>query len=386
MGDLTQTLKGLPLLASLPDDVIVELAGRFESRSLAAGEALFHKGEPGDALHIIVKGEVEVFVKDDQGQEQILNRLGPGCALGEMSIINEEPRTASVTALSPVEVLRLSRHDFLEVLSHQPASLLDSLREVADRLRLRYLDILKGLPLFVSLSDDLLAELAAKLETVNLGKDEVLFRKGAPGDSMYIIDSGWMKVVTEGTHGEELVLNQCGPGETVGEMSMVDEEPRSASVIAISPVRALRLRRDAFLETLSRQPDLAMDFMRNISGRLRFATTYIEKAIELSERVASGDYDFAIDQIQSEQSAIVGGSRELSDEARATKLLSAFFAMVEGVKEREENLKKQLLQITIQIDEAKRKEEFEALTQSDFYAGLKAAAQKLRDERTAEDD
>ena len=211
----------------------------------------------------------------------------------------------------------------------------------------------------------------------------MLFRKGDPGDSLYMIRTGWVKIVTEDAQHKELVLNKCGPGEVIGEMSLIDSAPRSASVVALTPVEILVLKREAFLEELGAHPTLAMDVMRNISGRLRFATTYIEKAIEWSQRIAEGDYSFAIQQIKDNQDSIAGVRQP--DEARAAELLSAFFRLVEGVKQREETLKQQVRELKIQIDEAKRKQEVEDLTGSDFFARLKAQSEELRRQRARDE-
>lgn len=237
---------------------------------------------------------------------------------------------------------------------------------------------LQKLPLFDGLPDDIIVEMASDVSTRKLAKDEILFHRGGPGDSLFVVRTGWVKVTTVDSDGDELVLNHCGPSEVIGEMALIDEEPRSASVIALSPVEVIELKRDTFMEALHKQPMLAVDVMRNLSGRIRYATTYIEKAIEWSHRIAEGDYGFAMDQIQTVQSTMI---REKSDEARAGLLLSAFFEMVQGVQEREENLKQQLRELSIEVDETKRKEEFESLTESTFFSDLKSAAQRMREER-----
>jgi hypothetical protein len=127
------------------------------------------------------------------------------------------------------------------------------------------------------------------------------------------------------------------------------------------------------------QPVIAMEIMRNLSGRLRFATTYIEEAIEWSRRVAAGDYGEAIDKITSSQSGIARSNA--SNAAKASELLAAFFQMVSDVRNREETLKEQVRILTIQIDETKRRQEVQNLTESDSFADLKARAARLRAER-----
>jgi CRP-like cAMP-binding protein len=237
---------------------------------------------------------------------------------------------------------------------------------------------LQKLPLFDGLPDEIIVDMAGEVSSRKLTKDEVLFSRGGPGESLFVIRTGWVKITTVDGDGDELVLNHCGPSEVIGEMALIDKEPRSASVVALSPVEVIELKRNTFMEALYKQPLLAVDVMRNLSGRIRYATTYIEKAIEWSHRIAEGDYGFAMSQIQNVQSTMI---REKSDEARAGQLLSAFFEMVQGVQEREENLKQQLRELSIEVDETKRKQEFESLTESTFFSNLKSAAQRMREER-----
>jgi CRP-like cAMP-binding protein len=231
---------------------------------------------------------------------------------------------------------------------------------------------LKKAFLFQGLPDDGLEALAQKLTHQKLAKDQILFHRGDKGDSLFIIDEGRIKIVREDAQGGELVLNYCEPGEAIGEMSLFDKEPRSASVIAVTDSELLELKRDAFFELLDQRPDVSLVLLQSLSSRLRFASTYIQKAIEWSKKIAEGDYSI-MDQIHPEQSD--------SDEDKAGQLLSAFFQMVKGVKAREDNLKQQVQKLTLAIDEAKRKQEFEELTGTEFYSKLRLQAQKIRDQR-----
>lgn len=231
---------------------------------------------------------------------------------------------------------------------------------------------LKKAFMFEGLPDDVLEALAQKVTHQKLEKDDVLFRRGDVGDALYIIDEGRVKIVRENEQGGELILNHCGPGEAIGEMSLFDQEPRSASIVAVTDSQVLELKRDAFFELLDQRPDVALILIRSISSRLRFASTYIEKAIEWSKKIAEGDYSI-MEQIQPNQAN--------SDEDKAGQMLSAFFQMVKGVKAREDNLKQQVQKLTLEIDEAKRKQEVEELTSTEFYSKLKLQAQKIREQR-----
>lgn len=381
--NIKSSLSHMALFAGLSDEVLTSLAKKLKPIKLAENDTLFNKGDDGDSLYLIERGGVKIFLPQPDGSQQILNQLRAGDALGQMAVIDNEARTASVVAVMPSNLLRLKRDDFLEVIN-QHAGLLDSLRVISQRLRLGYLDILKELPLFKNLPDDVIAELAVKLEPISLEKDEVLFKKDDPGNSLFIIKSGRVKIVTENTSGEELVLNRAGPGEYIGDMSLIDERPRSAGVVSLEPTTVLKLYRKDFIHVLSEHPEVTMNMYRNISGQLRFATTYIEQVIEWAKRIGEGDYESAMQQIKNEQTDAKRSTQQLSDTARATELLSAFFTMIKGVQEREQKLQRQLQRLTIQIDQAKRKEDFEAITSTDSFSELRASAEKMRKEMRGE--
>ena len=234
---------------------------------------------------------------------------------------------------------------------------------------------LKKTFLFNGLPDDVLGTLSNSIIHHQLPKDKTLFRKGDAGDSLFMIGEGWVKIVTDDALGSQLTLNQCGPGEAIGEMSLFDQAPRSAGVVALSDVTLLELKRDALLKILDQRPDVALLVIRGISSRLRGSTTYIEKAIEWSNKICEGDFSFT-EQTQSRD--LLG---DATQEDRAKQFLSEFFKMARNVREREEKLKQQVVKLTLQIDETRRKQEFEELTSSDFFANLKDQAKKLREQR-----
>ncbi|GAB4426083.1 MAG: hypothetical protein Kow002_15420 [Anaerolineales bacterium] len=235
---------------------------------------------------------------------------------------------------------------------------------------------LKKIDWFNALPDEMLDALAQSVSVRQIAAGEFLFRKGDDGDSLFIIDAGMVKIVTEDAGGSEVILNQVGAGEIIGEMSLLDNEPRSAGVVAMTDTKVLELKRDDFMRVLRQQPDLALAVIRNFSSRMRYNTTYIEKIIEMSQRVANGDYTFI-----GETQPVQMKDASVSDQDKAGKLLSAFFQMVQGVKAREENLKQQVEKLSFEIDQAKRKQEFEEITGTEFYAKLKAQAKELRAKR-----
>ena len=230
---------------------------------------------------------------------------------------------------------------------------------------------------FQSLPEEVLKDLATKVISYELEKDEVLIQKNDKGDSVFYIYDGWVKIVAGDALGGEVVLNHLGPGEFVGELSLVDQKPRSASVVALSTIRALELKRDDFINILNENPEIALHIIANISSRMRFTSTYVEKAIQWSYRIAGGDYDLASDEIQ--KTNIIDTSKP--DDVRANRFLDAFFRMLEGIKSREDALKTQLVQLTIEIDQAMRDEEIDSVINSEIFQKIKAESTQLRGNR-----
>ncbi len=383
MDSTLDSLKRIALLAVLPDEVLARLPQVMTDQRFEQGAMLFHKGDPGGSMLLIQEGMVAIVIDHPDGSEEVLNQVGPGDAIGQISLVEASPRTAGAKAVSPVWVRVLTHEDFDAAISDQPEEIIDALQTVSHQLRLGYLDILKQTRIFTELPEGILTNLARKLTVVRLNEGQVLFHKGDPGDALYIIDEGSLKIVTADAAGGELVLNKVGAGDAIGEMALVDGEPRSAGAVATQPTALLRLSRADFMEAIRDQPSIALEMLKNVTGRLRFATTYIEQAIQWSERIAKGDYGDALHEIQDSQSSI--SRSQAANEARATELLSAFFQMVRGVQEREESLKQQLRELTIEIDEVKRKREVENLTGTEFFSDLKAQARKLREQRDADE-
>ncbi len=228
---------------------------------------------------------------------------------------------------------------------------------------------------FKELSDEACAAVAAQASMRHFSPGEAMMKKGDPADSFFIIMEGMLKIVTTDARGDEIIINKVGPGESIGELALVDELPRSAGVIALDDVEALELTKKNLFELLARQ-DVSLGILRGFSRRLRFSTTYIEKVIDWSQKTAEGNYAF----LEQTQPLL---TKTGSDEDKATQLLSAFFSMVRKVKEREEELKNELERLTVEIDQERRKREFEEITSSEFYTQLKEQAKELRRKRNS---
>ena len=136
-------------------------------------------------------------------------------------------------------------------------------------------DDLKRVPLFSGLSADELARFAEVTREREYPKNSVILFEDDPGDALYVVSDGQVKVVLIGEDGREVILSVLGDGDFFGEMSLIDDEPRSAHVIAMRDSRLLVLRRDDFQQQIQRHPSVALTVLRVLVQRLRQADAKI---------------------------------------------------------------------------------------------------------------
>ncbi|MDZ4289271.1 MAG: DUF1003 domain-containing protein [Prosthecobacter sp.] len=130
-----ELLKEVPLFQLLDDTERAALAAQLETVRFSAGEAIFNVGDPGDALHVIQSGEVEVFFRNDTGERIVLESATRGDFFGELSLLDQGARSASVVAVQDTETLRLDRESLERFLHANPLAALDLLAATGRRLR-----------------------------------------------------------------------------------------------------------------------------------------------------------------------------------------------------------------------------------------------------------
>ena len=191
--------------------------------------------------------------------------------------------------------------------------------------------VLRSMPLLSGLSVEHLQWLAPSLERASYPRDAMIVGEGEAGDAMFLVVSGRVKVAVFHESGREVILSVVGPKDFFGEMSLFDRKPRSASVQALEPCELVRLRRDAFLQALAHNHDMALALISALVARLRDADRKIEdlSLIDVSGRVArllldecqevDGEYVVRPSITRAEIARMVGASREM-----VSRVMTAF--------------------------------------------------------------
>ena len=194
-------------------------------------------------------------------------------------------------------------------------------------------DVVRRAPLFAALDDDASAELLQSMEAVHVERGEEVFAEGEPGDRVYVVRTGKIKLVRRWPDGRENLLAVMGPGEMFGELSLFDPGPRTSSARAVSEADLIALQHDDMMAWLTRRPEVAKHLLQALAQRLRRTNVALadllftdvpgrvaKALLALSRRFGRPIADgllVAHDLTQEELAQLVGASRETVNKALA---------------------------------------------------------------------
>ncbi|MEM7799039.1 MAG: cyclic nucleotide-binding domain-containing protein [Chloroflexota bacterium] len=134
-NEIIQMLKKVPLFKGLSDRQFKIMVGSVVTRNYADGEAMVVQGEGGVGIYVIASGTAEAILEMNDGEKKSVNTFGPTDFFGELALLNDGPRTASVYARSDLECLVLTRWDFIPLLKQDGEMAVAILQELAGRFR-----------------------------------------------------------------------------------------------------------------------------------------------------------------------------------------------------------------------------------------------------------
>jgi cAMP-dependent protein kinase regulator len=244
----------LPLFGALEPAALLKLLGRLELRELAAGQYLLRQGEEGREAFVLARGVVNVVREDAAGGPPVLlAALGPGALFGEMALVSGAPRAASAVAVEPIQVLSIGRAA-LEPLAREDAAIG---RELGAFCYGRMIaNLIRHSSILSAIEPGQRQDLMARFRTQSFAAGDVLVRQGEEPNSLYLIASGGVKVCSADPDGDAVLIAELGPGDVVGEISLVLRRPANADVVAAHATVALALTREQFHEAIRAYPGL----------------------------------------------------------------------------------------------------------------------------------
>lgn len=267
-----ELLRGFEIFAGLGNEALEWIAANLESIELTEGQTLIMQGDDGEAMFLLVSGELRVVVERPDASALEVGTILPGKPVGEMQFLVGGRRSASVVAARPSLVLALGRSVVVGLSDRAPEVIAAITPYVHRRLlRSQLAPAIQGI--MGPLDAAALGELESRVEWVTLKQGETLFRQGDPADGWYIVVSGLLKILRTDEEGQEHVLGELGRGEGVGEMALFTGEPRSATPLALRDTELVRLRPEAFEDVMLRRPNVLMSITRSLIHRLETSST-----------------------------------------------------------------------------------------------------------------
>jgi CRP-like cAMP-binding protein len=233
--EAAQLIDALPLFEDVPEEVLSELAGRVRLRAVAPGQSVVRQGDRPEAFYVVRQGVLQVVEENpEDATERVLNTLSRGDSFGELALIRGQPRSASVRAVDEAEVFEVDKGTFDQFLSDMAdvPTFAPTLQAAAE---------LRDLSCFAHLQPNEIAELLEHGEWINVAPGEVMIEEGDVGEDFFAVRSGQVEVIRDGR-----VVDVMGAGSFFGEIALLMDVPRTATVRARTPVRAFRLDREGF--------------------------------------------------------------------------------------------------------------------------------------------
>lgn len=251
--EAARRLRETPFFAALGPEVLEAFIDRVGLVELGPGEVLFKQGDPGNTLYVVADGEVAVF---SEGAPRVqLSRLGEGDFFGEIALVTDQPRSATIEAVGEAELLAIDRDTVGDLIEQEPQLLRVLLRFLRDRL----LDTLVHTnPLFNSYGGAERQSLAEKFRFLEGEPGAVLIAEGERANGLYILLAGQAEVSTAGDGAEPTRLATLGPGDLCGEMSLLANADAVATVKLTTKAFVLKLPADVFRQVIMTHPQVLM--------------------------------------------------------------------------------------------------------------------------------
>ncbi|MBN3317449.1 KGP1 kinase, partial [Atractosteus spatula] len=248
---------------------ILEIVECMYPAEYGEGSRLITEGDVGSLVYVMEEGKVEV-TKDGLK----LCSMGPGKVFGELAILYNCTRTATVTALTHIKLWAIDRQCFQTIMMRTGL-----IRHT------EYMEFLRSVPSFQSLQEDVLSKVADVLEETHYSEGDYIIRQGASGDTFFIISKGKVKVTQQKAANEEPVfLSTLSRGDWFGEQALKGEDLRTANVIAAEEVTCLVIDRESFRQLIGGLEDVTNRVYDSAEAKAKIeAETNFFSSVSLSD-------------------------------------------------------------------------------------------------------
>ncbi|KAL3896272.1 MAG: hypothetical protein SGCHY_004178, partial [Lobulomycetales sp.] len=233
------------LFKSLDEEQYVDVVDAMAEKKTEEGEEIIKQGGVGDFFYVVETGTFDVYVSRNGAPAVKVFDYGPGGSFGELALMYNAPRAATVRCTSSAVLWALDRVTFRRILM-----------ENTSRKRRMYENFLEEVPLLVSLEAYERHKIADALESVTFNDGDFIIKQGDVGDNFYIIEAGETRVTQVDESGVEHELPGMKKGDYFGELALLTDKPRKATIIAKGRVKLATLGKKAFVRLLGPVVDI----------------------------------------------------------------------------------------------------------------------------------
>ncbi|HIP96440.1 MAG TPA: cyclic nucleotide-binding domain-containing protein, partial [Anaerolineae bacterium] len=224
-GDYHYLLRAMPLFADADDADIEALVAALRTLRVKAGRAFARQGQSGDRFFLVRFGEVEVWQRDERGEERLITELHRGDYCGEHALLHGALYPATYRAAVDSELLVLAQEDFNRLVKSR-FQLGEQVQQAAE-----VVSLLNQMPVFAGLTHMQIRRLAHQFQRREVQPDEVLITQGVRSDAFYVIARGTLTVIGERGSPQERILARLSVGEFCGEIGLLLDQPPIATVV-----------------------------------------------------------------------------------------------------------------------------------------------------------
>jgi len=279
-------LSAMPFFSDLTGEAFVEVVEAMKVLEIDEGSSVIAQGDAGASFFLLVRGEVVVERIDDEGHAIELAHLFDGALFGEMALLSRAPRSANIRAVNDCELFEVPREVLDDLIGKRP-NVAHSLVEFTKRRLLA--NLVATSALFSKFNREDRREILSHFDSVLVEQGEVIVKEGQDSGGLFLISSGEVEVSrweTDDPDAETIRLAILGPGEVFGEISLIKNQPATATVMAMDRAVLLKLDRRRFLEVAMQYPPV-LEYLEDLT----------EERLTATEEIMSDDWVYGADDL-----------------------------------------------------------------------------------------
>lgn len=260
--DIASIFREIPFFAEIDESIleINEIADSIVITEYSSNDIICRHGKLNERFHIILYGEAKAIIPTEDNPRYELFRLQPGDFFGEDIIFSNEPRENTIIATEDTITISMTKDVLSRLLSES-----EKIRSVMDKqyIERKLRADLRRISLFTHMSDNRFNEVLNKVELLTMPKGTVVFNEGDEGDAFYLVRNGKVNV-TSNVNGEKKLIAMLGDGQFFGEMALILQEKRGATVEVSATADLVKISRNVFMEIIKKDKEM-MDKLLEIA-------------------------------------------------------------------------------------------------------------------------